>query len=288
MFNFRFFGAVLTAFFLFSFCSNDEVVSYDSTLLLGHRGSGSAAYNDSPVENTIGSVRYALEFLDGCEVDIQMSADGTLWLYHDAGTGGWCSDQNIEAPCIPLARDEDLFELSKCRGNANGKLTRLKEVLALLNREDFGQKVLSLDIKGWFEEDCFEGRNASRDYFEKMAAGMHDLVKSHCMKERVIFETNYTFFLDEMKGYDSDYQCFLLAYDEYDNAVEHAVKAGYDGISFNLASPSVTAEKIEYAKRKGLRTQLWTVYNQEHYERGLELKPYALQISGIPIGDLKR
>lgn len=51
--------------------------------LAGHGGSGFDMY-DTPRENTPESVNYCVAFgADAVELDVQMSADGVLWTYHD-------------------------------------------------------------------------------------------------------------------------------------------------------------------------------------------------------------
>ena len=45
-----------------------------------HRGNG---FNTDFVQNTLPAAEYGLSVLDGIELDIQLSKDGTLWLDHD-------------------------------------------------------------------------------------------------------------------------------------------------------------------------------------------------------------
>ena len=45
-----------------------------------HRGNG---FNTDFIPNTLPAAEYGLSVMDGIELDIQISEDGTLWLDHD-------------------------------------------------------------------------------------------------------------------------------------------------------------------------------------------------------------
>jgi glycerophosphoryl diester phosphodiesterase len=55
------------------------------TRVLMHRGGGSCSsdYGAPCPDNTLPAVLYGLSRLDGAEMDIQLSRNGTLWLGHD-------------------------------------------------------------------------------------------------------------------------------------------------------------------------------------------------------------
>ena len=58
----------------------DNPIAGIPTRVLMARGKGN---NTDLVENTFEAAQYGLSKLDGIELDIQMSKDGTLWLDHD-------------------------------------------------------------------------------------------------------------------------------------------------------------------------------------------------------------
>lgn len=112
------------------------------TKILGHKGSG--PINDSFnkwFENGKPSVLNALRNLDGTEVDIQMSADSTLWLFHDH-TIIDCNDSLIN---FSLVKDEVIRSISSC--NYNHELITLDELNKIISTNQFDQKIISLDLK---------------------------------------------------------------------------------------------------------------------------------------------
>jgi glycerophosphoryl diester phosphodiesterase len=58
----------------------DNPITGLPTRVLMHRGNG---YNTDYIPNTLPAAEFGLSVLDGIELDIQLSGDGTLWLDHD-------------------------------------------------------------------------------------------------------------------------------------------------------------------------------------------------------------
>ena len=56
----------------------------NSTLVIGHHGAGSVKFNNLRYyDNSFSAIKVGLEYLDGIEVDLQMSKDSTIWVYHN-------------------------------------------------------------------------------------------------------------------------------------------------------------------------------------------------------------
>ena len=110
----------------------------DGIVLLGHRGNG----NKSDLEeNSIAAIDYGMSKLDGVEVDIQLSRDTTLWLFHDFDI------QNCNQEPVPFAQltDEEIEEIVACN---NLQLATLDSLIRFLENRDYGEKkYISLDLK---------------------------------------------------------------------------------------------------------------------------------------------
>lgn len=272
----------------FNACQEQQTPWEGDTLLFGHRGSGSGVYDGRLIENTLPSVSYALQFLDGTEIDLQMSADGTVWIFHDDEITHLCDTVPAAFPCVPLATDAYLKKQRICREGVEDKIYRLEEVLPLLNQPEFSDRFLSLDVKGYFTEACFKGRNASKEYLEQMAEEVHRLIREYQLADRVIIETSYTTFLDKMKALNPNVRCHYLGYHDFTSKMVKTLKKGYDGITFNLRDTSVYEANLQLAKDEGLEIQLWSVHSREELEKVLPLNPFAIQISKIPIEEFER
>ena len=88
--------------FLLSGCTKPS--NFSSVQVIGHAGMGLEMFNSMFHDNSKESIEYALkmEGCDGVEVDVQLSSDCEMWLYHDpyleTQTNGYgcISDKNFE------------------------------------------------------------------------------------------------------------------------------------------------------------------------------------------------
>jgi len=125
-------------FFLFISCSKKQ--DYSAVKLLGHAGMGLSIENSFYHDNSLESIELALSIngCDGLEVDVQMSLDNSLWLYHDPHL----ETQTDLSGCISSKTDKEL---------ENGRYKTLhKEKLIKLNEIDINilkNKTIILDLK---------------------------------------------------------------------------------------------------------------------------------------------
>lgn len=249
-------------------------------LKFGHRGSGANVYNNEFIENTKPSILYALNKLDGCEIDIQMSKSGTIWVYHDNNLNHFC-DTNLQEVCIPKSEDSFIIQTLQCREGIGDRVYKLEEVFLLFRENSFKEKFLSLDIKGYFDSTCFENRNAPKEYFTQMAKKLIELAKSYHVVNNLIVETPYQEFLDEVKAQSPKIRCHILGDDNFDEKMKLALEKKYDGISYSMFAPDLEKTKIKTARKNGLEVQLWPINNKEMLLKAMKLEPFAIQLSKV-------
>ena len=135
---FKFIFLVFSTLFLLA-CSKNE--QKHEIPIIAHAASGLFNPQRFYKDNTLEAIEYALNFkeLDGIEVDVQVSADGTLWLYHDEFLE---SQTNAEGE-ICLLKDNYL-ENVYYRSLNNEKLARLIDVNF---SKISGEKIIFLDFK---------------------------------------------------------------------------------------------------------------------------------------------
>lgn len=253
-----------------------DVKNIATNLILGHRGAG-ANVEEGRIENTLTSITYGLQKLDGCEIDVQMSSDGTIWVYHDALLGNFC-DSLSHNTCVPLSSDHYLNQLRQCRAGVEDSLCTLEEVFQIIDQAQFRDKVISLDVKGYFDEACFEGANATEDYFDAMVDHLKDLLEKYHIVNQLVVETDYTYFLDVVQEEIPALRCHLLAYANFSERLEKAMDNGYDGLSCSLGDTTITWSKLNHAREKGMEVQLWTIGDSTSLSKAKELEPFAIQI----------
>lgn len=265
---------LITAFFMTG-CNNTEVqTEFPQTHILGHRGSGLST--EEFQENTFPSVINAFKRLDGAEVDIQCSKDGTIWLFHDATLPG------TDLLCVPGATDRELDELS--RESENFTITRLEEIFDFMIQME-KTPILSLDVKGHYTNGCFDSDNAPNSYFELMANSLSDLLAGYPLHTYVLVETDYVYFLELLKKMEPQIELYLLGYSNFSERIDKAFNSGYHGISYNFKDEYLTIEEFELARQKGLKVQLWTIYTEEDMQEAISWKPDFIQTGNTNLGE---
>jgi glycerophosphoryl diester phosphodiesterase len=256
---------------VFSSCKKQETTDV-KTKFLGHRGAG-ISHNAStkPIENTLESVEFGLNIFNGFELDIQMSKDSIIYVFHDAEI----ITPNLKS-CLPNLESSIIDTISLFRNKYKYNIDRLEEIFQLIAEQD-STYFISLDVKGYFENGCFETRNASHHYFDVMAEKLANLINKYEFTNTVFVETDYATFLLEIKNRNKDIKCFVLGYSNFEQVMKKAMKNDFDGISFNIADTLINEETIFNAHKKGLLVQFWTPNSEEDLVRAISLNPDFIQ-----------
>lgn len=114
--------------------------NYDAVLLFGHGGNGLEILNSFYHDNSLEAINLALSIdgNNGVEVDVQLSADGELWLYHD----NFLDSETNGVGCINDTNTSYL-ELLKYKTVSKEKLAKLGDI----NTDLLKNKHLYLDFR---------------------------------------------------------------------------------------------------------------------------------------------
>ena len=241
----------------------NPVAGWYPPVVLMHRGGG---YDCGPglscMPNTLPAVLHGFDTLDGAEVDIQISADGTIWLGHDNATHD-CAGNQIG--CFQDLHDSAIDPVAYCDGASPctpdpvspsttciQHYVRLEEVFAAVSGVQ-PSKMISLDVKGQY---C---RSLGIQDAQRMGEEVARLVRAHAMDWRVLAETSQLNFLDQVG--DSPLYTFVVSLGDVDAPLSSAVDRGARGISFKFApgSEPMNASVVEGIHRVGQRVILWTI-----------------------------
>lgn len=125
-----------------SACSKSK--SFEGIEILGHAATGLENINSPYHDNTKEAVEYALsmEGCDGIEIDVQLSADGELWLFHNTNL----ELETNTSGCVPNLNFSDLSQ-THYTTIGKEKLVRLRD----LDTSYFKGKKILLDIRHYNE-----------------------------------------------------------------------------------------------------------------------------------------
>jgi len=211
----------------------DPVEPWPTRVLL-HRGGGDPALGGSPCpQNTLPAVRFGASVVDGVEVDVQISADGTLWLGHDNEVHD-CSDEAVgcfqdmgDAAIDAVAYCDEPASDASCRDASRGgqvqHYARLDDVLAAMSLE-LPDKLYALDIKGQY---C---REVGVDEANAMGDEVNRLVRLHGLDGKVAVESSQRTFLERIAANGAPVFSFVVALDDIDGPLSAAANLGAPGI----------------------------------------------------------
>jgi len=267
---------VLCISFLAVSCENKPGMRNEKLLFLGHRGSGANVYSGKAAglanENTLNAVMEGCQYLDGAEIDIQMSADSTIWLWHD---DLFAYNEDSVPLSIPVMTDAEINQIISRQSHE--KITSLHDVLIYLNKLP-EKKFISLDVKGYFPY-CPDLNG--KKYLTTLATQLANLIRTSHLTHQIMVETDYQVFLDEMKKQLPEVNCYLLGYSNLISKINKAKEKGYDGISFNANDSSLNIRNINMLKSEELKIQLWTVNDTATIRNIMKFHPATIQTDNL-------
>ena len=209
--------------------------------VIGHRGARRLA-----IENTLESLRIALEEgADGVEFDVQRSADGELFIFHDDDLRRLCGLEG----CPADLRWRDLRALQLKSGDLpHGRIPHLDEVIDLLP----AQKV---QINAELKVDKARGRDNGRPLAEAFARRMRGVDTGDWLVSS--FERMP---LEVLSGMELGVRLAALVEQEPCAWQGLAAQdlAPFPLVSINPEWPLVTAERLAKWRTQGWQVWTWT------------------------------
>ena len=247
--------------------------------IIGHGGAGFPnlvnPFNPLP-HNSMRSIKKALlDFnADGIEVDVQMSSDENLILYHDpkldshTALSGCVSEapaNKILGTPYTIGFPYDLFH--------NEKVVSLSELLEFLSKfEDF--PFLYLDLKGF---NC----KRDPDYEKKFAGSLRkQLVTYQFPKDRVVFMAGNLPMINSLKKLELGYS---IMYDvgDFKLGMSGAIQNQLQGIV--IQKEKFSASESQEAHRRGLWVVAYGGKSRLGLTRAVRKNPDAMQVNNLSL-----
>lgn len=249
----------------------DKPIENIKTKILSHRGGG----NSGLQENTLTSVQYGLNKLDGVEVDIQLSNDRTIWLSHNSELP---SCTGVDADCFVTAHDYEIIKLDSCLGEDYNFSTL--DTIFFHIAKNYPDKYISLDVKAWYP--CDVEHLDVTGLLNVVAEEIISLVIKYNLYNQVIVESETGTFLDFIKKNSNNIGIYLTTLGDFERGMMLALESGYTGISFKYKfDEEITKDHIDLIHKKGLRIQLWTVNDEGNILEAISLNPDFIQTDNI-------
>lgn len=234
------------------------------TRVLMHKGCGSG--NPNFTENTLAAAEYGLSMLDGIELDIQISKDGTLWLDHNNEVID-CEGNVIG--CFQQMTDNEIMAYAEC--NDTIRYNTLESVFELMS-SDFPESFISLDIKGQYCEI-----NNTKEVMQQMAKSVLNLVAKYNMEYKVLVESSSLEFLREFENQNSVGQCVITVSGDVDEGLANAKATNSRGISLKYGIEEFNSDVVSLIHNKGYGIMVWYINESEDIDIAWNAHPDFIQ-----------
>jgi glycerophosphoryl diester phosphodiesterase len=231
----------------------------------GHAGMGSLSIY--PV-NTFESLKSCLDRgADGTEMDIQVTKDSVLVIYHD-------DLLNENTSCSGIIKDLNWSDLNNCQMNST-----LFKNLELISFDEFIQKIPN-PYSHIFTLDCKSRINIEDNdaYFKLFARTLVNTINKYHLTQNIFIENPAASFLNYIKNIKSDAKLFFLAGD-FEGGLKAVKKWNYYGLSMHTTK--ITAEQIKIAHSQNVRVTLYGVLSDKENYLAVEKSPDFIQTDNI-------
>lgn len=281
----RIWVCILGGGLLLSNCAMNDISSIDNLsdgniLAIGHAGLGFNSYvfpfNPYP-PNSFTALKKAIEYgADGVEVDLQLTKDGVLVLYHDYDLANRSSLEG----CIGDKTWDELKNLTYDEGvffNAfqSEKIIRLDSLLSWFSTlREFPH--LHFDMKPYNE--C----NPENGYAtELLMCGLLDdqIVKFNAPTEKLVFISARIPIIEELRSLNSEY---IVSYEETEDFNRGLEKTIQHGIEILTIKPTlITRRKVKKAQSKNIKVLTFGAKSRSGNIKLIELNPDIIHTNNI-------
>jgi glycerophosphoryl diester phosphodiesterase len=239
---------------LFLFFSCKKEGDFSATQIFGHAGNGLNISNSIYHDNTKNSVDLALSQngCDGVEVDVQISKDGTCWLFHDP----ILQDESDGHGCLNSKSDEEIAKYHY--------KTLKSEKLSKLSDLEMNGKSLFLDLR---HSNLCENKLVDVNLLK---AEMTKLKENNPLS-KVYLNTGYQPWLHELKSLNLE---IVYSPTKVENVEEIAIT--YDVKSFIYKNQEIEKSQVEYLQNKGYSIFIFEVRSPKGIRSAFKKKPFCI------------
>lgn len=246
--------------------------------VLGHRGSGASGIENTYPDNTLESMEVGMDELgaDGIEMDVQLSKDNQLMLYHD---GELMSTTSCSGTINSYTKDE----LKNCLIDAVFYNAPLKEYHLASPEEVFErfknyspQPICFLDTKHNYDAANYLDIT---DFNLAFAQAINSLISKYNRHSTTLVSSGNKEMLQILKLNNSSLKLILHG-ESFETIFIDAKQLGLFGITIHYKS--ISREQIKTAHENNLRVTLWGVRTKEDCKAAARLFPDYVKTDNVP------
>ncbi|MEZ5012905.1 MAG: glycerophosphodiester phosphodiesterase family protein [Chitinophagales bacterium] len=242
--------------------------------VIGHGGPGrQSIFTYTPLDTYDGYIKaLAMDAIDGVEMDVQLSADSTLVLYHDKFL-----ESRTDAEGLIITKTAEKlakYHYPKAWYNfdkGGQSIPQLLDILTML-KEKMPEGTFVLDLK------LYPGNMDKEIYMALYADAVVGTVHATETDSNVTIESTDIHMLKLLKERDPDLHYFLYT-GSMETGIPLAVEYALYGITIKYEN--TTALWVRRAHENGLRVAVWGERNNRQNTASLQLHPDYIQTDKI-------
>ena len=262
------FLSIISLFILFG-CNkkpNDIVNLNNNTIyILGHAGSG---ITSSFPTNSFESIQNAFSIgADGSEMDVQLTKDSVLVLYHNETLEG---NTNLSGKIRDLTWSQIQEGQYTVTPYTNYKICSLEDVVKTISDTS---ALLTLDIK------LLPSINETKsEYIYYFASAVVNLINDYNLHNRCYIESQDFDFLQTIRLMDLEIRCFIYP-QEFETGLGIAQTLDLYGIT--ISTENITKEQVELAHANNFWVTIWDVHSKKENRDAVLKFPDMIQTDNL-------
>ena len=244
---------------------NIENLNRDNITVLGHGGMGIASsYPMNSYESIMNCINLGT---DGTEIDVQMTKDGVLVVFHD-------SELSSKTDLKGVVNSMTWEELKNAHYDempyATYSLVSLDQIFANIN--DVSSFRFTFDCKLYREEAIDEA------YLNQFAEAIVSIVEKYDLQRRIYIESNDKEFLQTLQIKRRWYRLFIYP-QTFEEGLATAKELNLYGIT--ISTNDINSEQVQIAHEDGLRIAVWNTHSEQDNMEAVQKNPDFIQTDNV-------
>ncbi len=244
---------------------------------IGHGGAGFQSYTNPYPTNSMSSISLAIDGYnaDGVEVDVQLSKDNVLFLYHN-------EELQSSTNCFGCINETYAADLLQCKYNQNiGSNIHDDEYLVTLEQvmQTYANytptPIIYLDLRT--VNNCDESNFPDKD---TLAAKVVELIQRYGAHEWTVVINNSRTLLNKIQALDTNVR-LMIEVEPVSLAIEIAVANGYEGLI--TENDDLNKDDVEAAHAAGIKVGLFSIRSQVGTIEAIEKHPDVIQTDNLEL-----
>ncbi|MEM1321177.1 MAG: glycerophosphodiester phosphodiesterase [Bacteroidota bacterium] len=246
--------------------------------IIGHGGMGFITVENNIPPNSMASLRRAIEGYnaDGVEVDVQLSADSVLMLFHDQSL-------LTSSNCVGCVAEQGAEALENCRYRndiaanvfSSERLIRLEDFVRRMAQRQVPPKII-LDAKTFF--NC--SQSPVEAYLGRFARATADLIRQYEAEEWIFVESADLFFIQQLNRLNA--QIKIIFAGSWSRSQQEELLS-YSIYGWSFQEGRVTEEQLAQVRAAGWRVALWNVLTRKELVDAVNQQPELIYTDNIPL-----